>query len=135
MAEACAAEGGSLTVLDSSGAAKGYADGRPSGAPAVEMGWVFGLDAAAIAPHCTIEAIAYAHDPARVALDLAAYRDVAGSSPIAAVVRPFGPDCDDVANLRAKAELARDAGCTRLDLYHYGLLPLPVLDRVAAALA
>ena len=134
VAAACRDEGGALTVLDSSGAAKGYADGRPTGAPAVDMGWVFGLDASRIAEHCTVEAIAYAHDPARVELDLAAYRGAVGEHPIAAVMRPFGPDCDGEGNLRAKAALARAAGCTRLDMYHYGLMPLPVLDRIAAAL-
>lgn len=135
VARACADEGGALTVLDSSGAAKGYADGRPTGAPAIEIGWRFGLDVAALSAHCTVEAIAYARDPARVALDLEAYRAAIGERPLAAIVRPFGPDCDGVDDLRAKADLARAAGCTRLDLYHYGLMPLPVLDRIAEALA
>ncbi len=135
VANACRQEGGSLTVLDSAGAAKGYADGRPAGGPAVDTSWIFGFDLPAIARHCTVSAIAYAHDPARVALDLEAYRARLGESPLAAIVRPFGPDCDDDGNLREKARLARSAGCTRLDFYHYGLMPLPVLDRIAAALA
>jgi len=135
VARACADEGGTLTLLDSSGAAKGYADGRPTGAPAIETGWRFGLDVAALCAHCTVEAIAYARDPARVALDLEAYRAAIGERPLAAILRPFGPDCDGVEDLHAKAGLARAAGCTRLDLYHYGLMPLPILDRIAAALA
>jgi len=134
VAAACREEGGALTLLDSSGAAKGYADGLPTGGPAVEVGWRFGLDVGALAPHCAVEAIAYARDPARVELDLAAYRAALGDGALSAIVRPFGPDCDDAANLRAKAELARAAGCRRFDLYHYGLMPLPVLDRIAAAL-
>jgi len=135
VSEACREEGGALTVLDSSGAAKGYADGRPTGGPAADFGWRFGLDVAALAPHCTVEAIAYARDPDRVALDLAAYRAAVGDGEIAAIMRPFGSDCAGVDDLRAKVGLAREAGCRRLDLYHYGLMPLPVLDRIAAALA
>ena len=50
-------------------------------------------------------------------------------------MRPFGPDCDGADDLRAKVALAREAGCRRLDFYHYGLMPLPVLDRIAAALS
>lgn len=134
VAGACREEGGSLTLLDSSGAAKGYADGRPTGEPAVDFGWRFGIDVAALAPHCTVEAIAYARDPDRVGVDLAAYRARIGDRDLAAIVRPFGPDCDGVDDLRAKVALARAAGCRRLDLYHYGLMPLPILDRIAAAL-
>ncbi len=135
VAAACREEGGALTLLDSSGAAKGYADGRPTGDPAVGFGWRFGIDVAALAPHCTVEAIAYARDPERVALDLSAYRAAVGDGELAAIVRPFGPDCDGADDLRAKVALAREAGCRRLDFYHYGLMPLPVLDRIAAALA
>ena len=135
VAAACADEGGRLTVLDSSGAAKGYADGRPTGGPALEIGWLFGIDAAGIAEHCGIEAIAYAAEPARVDLDLDTYRADVGDGDLCAVLRPFGPDCEDEANLRTKAAIADRHGCRRFDLYHYGLLPLPVLDRIAAALA
>lgn len=136
VAAACAEEGSTLMVLDSSGAAKGYADGLPSGDPAPAMAWRFGLDLAAIAPHAGVQAIAYARDPERVAADLAAYRTTVGpDARLGVIVRPMAPDCDDTANLREKVAAARAAGCVRLDLYHYGLMPLPVLDRVRAALA
>jgi len=132
---ACRAEGGRLVVLDSSGAAKGYSDGEPLGDVAPTIAWRFGLDIAAISAHCTVEAIAYARSSARVADDLAAYRALIGdTAPLGAIVRPFGVDCDSVENLAEKLETIRAAGAERADFYHYGLMPLPTLDRIRTAL-
>ena len=135
VASACRAEGGRLVVLDSSGAAKGYSDGEPLGDVAPTMAWRFGLDIAAISAHCTVEAIAYARSSTRVADDLAAYRALIGdTAPLGAIVRPFGVDCDSVENLAEKLDTIRTAGAERTDFYHYGLMPLPTLDRIRAAL-
>jgi hypothetical protein len=135
VAAACRAEGGRLVVLDSSGAAKGYGDGDPQGDVAPAMAWRFGLDIAAISAHCAVEAIAYARSSTRVADDLAAYRELIGeTASLGAIVRPFGVDCNSVENLGQKLDTIRAAGAERADFYHYGLMPLPTLDRIRAAL-
>lgn len=135
VATACQTEAGRLVVLDSSGAAKGYSDGNPQGDVAPALAWRFGLDIAAISEHCTVEAIAYAKSSARIADDLAAYRALIGeTAPLGAIVRPFGVDCDSVENLAEKLGTIRAAGAERADFYHYGLMPLPTLDRIRTAL-
>jgi hypothetical protein len=120
-----------LVFIEASGAAKGYADGRPAGAPAAEAAWRVGADPLALARATDgIEVLGYARDPARVAADLAAYGDVAALG-----LRIMHPDCDGPENLRAKVEAARAAGVRELDFYHYGLAPLASLDWVRSALS
>ncbi|HEY3612639.1 MAG TPA: hypothetical protein VGK92_02990 [Gaiellales bacterium] len=135
VAAATAAAGARLELLDGSGAAKGYATGRPEGDAAPSIAWRLGVDVAACAQAgAAIGAIAYAADPARVALDLAAYRALAGEAPLVAAMRPVAPDCTTAANLAEKLTVARDAGVERVDIYHYGFAPLSALDRVREAL-
>ena len=112
MAAACREEGAELVFLDASGAAKGYATGRPEGGPAPEIAWQMGVDVAAVARAAGgIGAIAYAADPARVALDLDAYRAAAGPDvALEAVLRPARPDCTDAANLAEKLAVCRQRG-------------------------
>jgi hypothetical protein len=136
VAAATAAGGSRLELLDGSGAAKGYATGRPEGDAAPSIAWRLGVDVAACArTGAAIGAIAYAADPARVALDLGAYRELAGDAPLVAALRPVPPDCSSAENLAAKLRIARDARCDRVDIYHYGFAPLSALDRVREALA
>ncbi len=136
LAEATREHGVRLELLDASGAIKGYADGSPAGGPAPDIAWRHGVDIEACArAGAAIGAIAYAADPARVALDLAAYRALAPSAPLVAALRPCPPDCDSAANLAAKLRAAGDAGVDRIDIYHYGLAPLSALDRVREAIA
>ena len=76
-------------LLDGSGSMKGYADGRPEGDAAASIAWRVGIDIAACAhAGAAIGAIAYAADPARVALDLGAYAALAGGAPLVAALRP-----------------------------------------------
>ena len=135
LAAATREHGARFELLDASGAIKGYADGRPAGDPAPAIAWRQGVDVAACArAGAGIGAIAYAADPARVALDLAAYRALAPAAPLVAALRPGPPDCDSAANLAAKLRSASDADVDRVDIYHYGLAPLSALDRVREAL-
>jgi hypothetical protein len=135
-AEAAASEGARFAFMDASGAIKGYATGRPEGDPAPAIAWRLGVDLAAVAEACgDIEAIAYAADPERIRLDLEAYRALlADGSTLAAALRPMPPDCDSPPNLAAKLRLASELGLERVDLYHYGLAPLAVLDMIHVAL-
>jgi hypothetical protein len=128
--------GARLELLDSSGAAKGYATGRPEGDAAPSIAWRLGVDVAACArAGASIGAIAYAAEPARVALDLETYRGLAPDAALVAALRPVPPDCDSAENLAAKLRAARGAGVDRVDFYHYGLVPLSALDRIREALA
>ncbi|WP_200303465.1 hypothetical protein [Streptomyces adelaidensis] len=137
VADAVAAEGPRLVFLDLTGAVKGYADGRPTGAPAVDEAWRIGVDAAAISAVVPGYAVlAYARDPERVAADLAAYRAALRKGcALRAVLRPGVPDTDSAEHLAAKVAAATGpGGADAVDFYHYGLVPFPVLDRIPAAL-
>jgi hypothetical protein len=125
-----------LAFMDAAGAMKGYADGRPGGGPAPEVSWQIGVSPALIAPHCEeFLAAGYAADPQRVSADLRAYLSLlAGQADLRVALRPLPPDCHDAANLAAKLEVARQAGATTLDFYHYGFARLETLDLVRGAL-
>ena len=136
-AEAVTAEGSTLRFMDLSGAVAGYATGRPSGPPVVEDAFdLLGVAVPRVAEPCAaIDALGYAAEPQRVALDLDAYRALLHpGAPLGLVLRPTPPDCVSVVNLRAKVAVARAHGVDRLAFYHYGLMPLEALDWIAAAL-
>lgn len=136
VAAAARDEGARFAFMDASGAVKGYATGAPKGEAAPSIAWRLGVDVGAIAHACGgVEAIAYAADPARVRLDLDAYRRAAPGAALSAALRPMLPDCDSAENLAEKLRLARTLGLERVDLYHYGLAPLAALDRIQDALA
>ena len=98
-------------LLDASGAVKGYASGRPEGDAAPSIAWRLGVDVAACArAGAAIGAIAYAADPARVALDLAAYRALAPGAPLVAALRPVAARLRSAENLAAKLRAARAGG-------------------------
>jgi hypothetical protein len=139
VAEAVAAEGSRLVFLDLTGAIKGYADGMPAGAPAARDAWRIGTDPGALGRQVPEYAVlGYARDPARVASDVAAYREALG--PVAAapalrvVLRPCLPDTGSAGNLTEKVTAACRAGATAVDFYHDGLAPLPALRRIPEAL-
>lgn len=121
--------------IDPSGAMKGYATGLPTGPPAAESAWMMGCDIAGIGAAADVMAIGYASDPERVRFDLDAYQKLlSGDSRLTVAMRPMVPDCDSVENLIEKLQTARAARASRVDFYHYGFMPLTVLDRVRAAM-
>jgi hypothetical protein len=123
-----------LAFIDPSGAAKGYSDGKPSGGPAAEVAWTFGVDIEAISLLTEFQTIGYAVNPARFQLDLSAYRDRLGpSAALATIIRPMPPDCDADDNLAEKLGAAVSAGVTAVDFYHYGLMQLSTLERIGRA--
>ncbi|MFE7838140.1 hypothetical protein ACFU53_19420 [Streptomyces sp. NPDC057474] len=137
VADAVADEGSRLVFLDLTGAVKGYADGRPTGALAVDEAWRIGVDAAAVSavvPGYTV--LAYARDPERIAADVSAYRAaLRDGCSLRAVLRPGVPDTESAERLAAKTAAATGpGGADAVDFYHYGLVPFPVLDRIPVAL-
>jgi hypothetical protein len=136
VADAANGEGASFVFIDLSGATKGYATGRPDGEAAPDIAWQLGVDVPAVASASgSLEAIGYAHDPDRLRFDLEAYRALARDSAIGVVLRPMPPDSDTAENLREKVDLARELALSRVDFYHYGLMPLAALDRIRAAVS
>lgn len=126
-----------LVYMDMSGAAKGYATGAPAGGPAADIAWQDGVDLAGVgrAAH-GLALIGYARDPARVGVDIAAYRAALPTGlPLSAALRPLPPDCDHPANLAAKVTVAREQGLEWVDFYHYGFMPLNRLDWIRHALS
>ena len=123
-----------FVFLELAGAVKGYASGQPTGAPAAETSWRFGVDLARLKRACReIEVLGYAADPERLRLDLEKYRQHLGDCPVALALRPSPPDCETPENLAAKVRLARDLGVVRVDFYHYGFVRLEALDWIRAA--
>jgi hypothetical protein len=129
------AAGKRFVFLELSGAAKGYATGRPTGGPAAEIAWRAGVDLDRFAAICPqVEVAGYAADVDRVRLDLEAYRERLGDLPLSMAVRPSPPDCDSPENLAAKVRLARELGLARIGFYHYGFVRLEALDWIRSAL-
>lgn len=126
-----------VSFMDGSGAVKGYVTGRPTGDPAASIAWRLGIDIGELARVCSgFDVIAYAADPARVRLDLDAYRAlVPGDTPLRVSMRPVPPDCDSAENLAEKIAVAREAQASTIAFYHYGLAPLNALDRIQDAVA
>ena len=121
--------------MELSGAVKGYATGKPTGAPAADTAWRTGVDLGRIQQAgAEVEVLAYAADVERVRFDLEAYRRELGDSRLSVALRPSPPDCVQPENLAAKVRLARELGVTRVDFYHYGFLRLGALDWIRAAI-
>jgi hypothetical protein len=132
VAAAAHAGGADFEFIELSGAVKGYATGRPTGAPAPSIAWQLGVDVAGVASACDgVCVVGYAADPERVRGDLDAYGDAA----VSVIFRPTTPDCESPDDLRAKVEVARERGLRRADFYHYGFMRLDALDWIRAALA
>ena len=133
---AVAPAGVRLTILDPSGAYKGYATGNPVGAPSPTIAWQLGLDLTLLASAADdIEILGYAADPSWIGRDIEAYRSQLGEGPRMVVAfRPTAPDSTTAENLAAKVGLAARSGVSRVDFYHYGLMRLDALDRIREAL-
>jgi hypothetical protein len=134
-AEVAADAGTRLVFMDLSGAVKGYATGRPAGAPAADIAWRFGIDLGALERVChEVEVLGYAAEVDRLRLDLEAYRIVLAGSAPAVALRPSPPDCEDPDNLAQKLALARELGVRRVAFYHYGFVRLEALDWIRSAI-
>jgi hypothetical protein len=134
--ESAREEGCEFAFIDLSGAVKGYATGRPQGAPVPDTAWQFGIDVPALAAACgQVEAIGYAADPERLRVDLTAYRSAIGPERgLSVIMRPMAPDCDSPENLAAKLAISRELGVVEAGFYHYGFMRLQSLDLIRAAL-
>jgi hypothetical protein len=136
LAGSLAGSGTALAFIDPAGALKGYADGKPTGAPSTTASWRFGVDPGTLSTVCDeLVVVAYAIDPERVRSDLESYLTLtAGRCGLRVALRPMPPDCPGPENLSAKLAVVADCDVSRVDFYHYGFMRLEVLDVVNASL-
>ena len=107
VAAAARAASADLEFIELSGAVKGYATGRPTGAPAPSIAWQLGVDVTRVARACDgLSAIGYAADPERVRGDLDAYGDAA----VSVIFRPTPPDCGRRKTCARKSRWRASAG-------------------------
>ena len=133
---AASEENTNVVFLDLSGAEKGFATGEPTGEASIKRGWQNGVEIVALKEACgTVTATGYAADPARLALDLEAYRSVVqDAARLGVLLRPMPPDCRSADNLAEKVKLVRELGLGRVDFYHYGFCRLRALDWIRQSL-
>lgn len=148
------ARGKRVTFIDPTVAATGgYESGKVSG-PALAATWQSGISQDLLAATGTsIEVTGYFADPGQLyeylqgcQASTPAPRSSAPSpasggqgaragGEVSVVLRPGPPDCREAANLAAKMERARQAGCREVNFYNYGVYRLNALDRVAQAVS
>lgn len=128
--------GSRLVFLDLTGAALGYADGRPTGPVAPAQAWRLGIDPGAVSRAADgYGMLGYARDVRRVRADAAAYRKALGPDrPLRVLLRPGHPDTASAGELAAKVDAVRGTAGA-VDFYHYGLNTWADLDRIPLALA
>lgn len=61
-------------------------------------------------------------------------RAVAGGKPVYGMVRAIAPDTTDPAEIAPRVAAWREGGVAGIDFYNYGLMTLPTLDAIGAAL-
>ena len=125
-----------FAFIDLAGGVKGYATGRPTGHPAAETSWQFGVDPAEVAAAShQLQVVGYAADPERLRLDLETYRARIGPDrELAVALRPSPPDSFSAEELRKKVAISREVGAVRVDFYHYGFVRLSALDWIRESL-
>jgi hypothetical protein len=136
ISSAASAGGSSIQFVDPSGAMKGYATGRSTGAPGPVPGWILGADPISVARQCQYTGVLlYTDSLERVEEELEAWASaVADMSRLTAVLRPSLPDCRNPQDLVGKVRACRKAGVGGVSFYHYALFPLESLDWIRLAL-
>lgn len=126
-----------VVLLDASGAALGYATGRPAtGAPATTWAWRDGLDLAALWNHVDIGALGYFAEPQRMRAEIEAYDAIRHPGRrLEVVLRPTWPDVTSQDQLAANVDAARRGGADDVHFYTYGLMRQESLDWIQQVLA
>lgn len=131
---AAAAAGVRLTFSAHGGSAKG---GKTQSADSVDTAWTLGV---AIEDISTVidefEVLGYATETAAIDQTVTEYgAAIGGRAELAVALRPMWPDTPNAAELSDRVQVAADRGASRVDFYHYGLMPAGSLDWVGAAMA
>jgi hypothetical protein len=125
-----------VVFLDLSGAALGYATGRPlSHASATSIGWRDGVDPAALGQVCDgVGMLGYFADSGRLEAEVRAYQALLSGGDLEVLLRPMPPDSVSAEELADKVAVLRSLGVGDLGFYHYGMMRLEALEWIARAL-
>lgn len=133
VAAAARSAGVGLTYSAHGGSAKGGST-RSSDSPT--DAWVLGVDLSRVAALVDdFEILGYVAEADELQHLVAGYLDEIGGRPFGVGLRPMWPDTLSTASLIDKVRVARAAGASRVDFYHYGLMPSRSLDWISAALS
>ena len=126
-----------LSFMDHGGAMAHVMLGVNADQPVTDASRKLGVDLSRIVQASDeISALGYVDTPERLQSLLSSYRDILGADAgLAVALRPLMPDCEDASILIAKAEAAARHGVSRIDFYHYAMMPLERLDWISSALS
>jgi len=132
--EAATAAGVRLTFSAHGGSAKG---GKTQNSDSTNTSWMLGVAIEEIATVVDeFEVLGYATETAAIKRIVTGYAAaIADRAEVAVALRPMWPDTTSAQDLSDRVQVAVDAGASRIDFYHYGLMPKGSLDWVGAAMA
>jgi len=132
--QAAAEAGVRLTFSAHGGSAK---SGKTESSDSTATAWMLGVDieeVSAVADE--FEVLAYGTDTAAIGRIVSEYGSaIALRAEVAVALRPMWPDTTNAEDLSDRVRLAMERGASRIDFYHYGLMPASSLDWVGAAMA
>jgi hypothetical protein len=131
---AATATGIRLTFSAHGGSAKA---GKTQSSDSTDTAWMLGVDVPEVATVVDeFEILGYATDTAAIDRTVTEYARVIGDrADIAVALRPMWPDTTSAAALTDRMQVAADRGASRVDFYHYGLMPTRSLDWIGTAVA
>jgi hypothetical protein len=133
VADTARSAGVRLTYSAHGGSAKGGST-RSSDSPT--EAWVLGVDLSRVASLVDdFEILGYVAEVDDLRHLVVGYRDEIGDVDFGVGLRPMWPDTASAINLIEKVRVARAAGASRVDFYHYGLMPSRSLDWIGSALS
>lgn len=133
VADTARAAGVRFTYSAHGGSAKGGST-RSSDSPT--EAWVLGVDLSRVASLVDdFEILGYVPEPDDLRQLVAGYIDEIGDVEFGVGLRPMWPDTLSASNLIDKVAVVRAAGASRVDFYHYGLMPSRSLDWIRSALS
>jgi len=128
------AAGVRLTFSAHGGSAMG---GRTQSADAADAAWILGVDLEGVSSVIDeFEVLGYAAETPRIASLLGDYEAaISARTDIAVALRPMWPDTATARDLAERVQLIAASGASRLDFYHYGLMPDRSIDWVGTAMS
>jgi len=133
VADTARSAGVRFTYSAHGGSAKGGST-RSSDSPT--EAWVLGVDLSRVASLVDdFEILGYVAEADDLRHLVAGYLDEIGDVDFGVGLRPMWPDTVSAASLIDKVRVARAAGASRVDFYHYGLMPSRSLDWIGSALS
>jgi hypothetical protein len=124
-----------FVFIDLSAGRAGWSDGKSVGPLGVDAAPEYGIDLASLADTVPITVAIYTADPARLTLELSAYREVVGCRDLRVILRPMAPDVRSDHELAEKLNRVGEQGVSDVAFYQYGLARMADLERIPLAFA